>query len=287
VAIGAAGLACALFERSVVRSVAGSARRAAEPELADDPPISVAALGAAVVLLLYPLSLPAQADRRALVVAAGLAGALWLAGRAQQDVRLQPLFLAAAGAVAGARSLLGLTLLPLLGPALVAIARAADPPRRGRALAGAIIVLAAGHAAGLLALGRHDAPAATVASSWAWWSGAAHAVGPTALGLALAGLVLGMLGSSRRAGPCATLAAGLALEVSSGHAGALSALALSLGVGVLLIECGARLAARGLRGAELALIPLALLALAEPLSVRARAVKLSTLTLGPVPPPRR
>jgi hypothetical protein len=284
VAIGAAGLACALYERSCVRGSRGGSRGGARAT--DELPL-VAVLGAAVSLILYPLSLPADADRRALVVAAGLAGALWLAGRADEDTRLQPLFLGAAGAVAGARALLGLTLLPLVVPALVALWRAADPARRGRTLAGAFIVLGAGHAVGLLAVGHHDAPAATAMTPLAWWSGAARAVGPAALALALAGLALGLLGTSRRRGPSAVLAAALALEIASGHAGVITSLALSLGVGVLLIECGERLAARGLRGAELALIPLALLALAEPLSARVRAVKISAPTFGPVPPPRR
>jgi hypothetical protein len=287
VAIGAAGLACALFERSTGQAHVDHAELGARSApLPGDASLPIAALGAAVALLLYPLSLPADADRRGLVVVAALAGALWLAGRGRQDVRRQPLFLGVAGAVAGARTLLGLALLPLVVPALIAMTRAAEPTRRGRALAGAAIVLGAGHAAGVLAVGHPHTPSA-FAHPLAWWVGAARAMGPATLALGLAGLVLGLLGDSRRRGLCAVLGAAMALEIGSGRAGATTSLALSFGVGALLVECGTRLAARALRGAELALIPLALLALAEPLASRMLGAKISVPTFGPVPPPRR
>lgn len=280
-AIGAVAIAAALYERA--RFV--SAAPASESTSIIDA--SGAASAALCALALYLLTVGGNADRHALVLAASFAGAVWLAGRVHVDARLFPAFLCAAGLVLGAYPMLGLALVPLVAQGLVAQARGALR-LRGQLVVRSGLVLLAGALLAAICFGtgpwRRGIVLPTVPAALAWYGAAARVVGPAALALALAGYALALVGDPRRANLALVGLLALAAEVPSQAAGPITALALALGIGLLLLAVGARLGSSP-RSAQLALAPLALVILLEPLSLRIATAHFTAPSFGPVPPP--
>jgi hypothetical protein len=276
IALGAAGMAAALHERA--RDVAGAA---------------TLAIAACASLLLYPVALPVGVSASATVLAACFGGALWLAGRREDDARVTPIFFAVGAFLGGARPLVGAALLPFAVPALLDQAR--RQVQRGRdglrPLVGAALVLGVAGAVGYAAFGRR-----VPAFAWheevplAWLSAAARSIGPSALALAGAGLALAATSHSRRRPlACVAVLALFAEAASARSPSAIGAMALALGLGLCVIEAGVRLGTSSeVRGRfesrALLLVPLLLLALAEPVGARLSATHLTMPTFGPVPP---
>ncbi len=269
VALGGVALAVALYERAAL-----------DPELRATGGTGGPAIAALSALAAYLLALP-RASVRAHVLAALVAGAVWLSLRAARQARLGAPLVCLAGFVTGLAPLVGLALAPLL---LGVLRDALSDERRGRALLRLSIVHAVGGALGYALASPSPAHALDGARALAWVSAAAHAAGVAALAVAAVGLLLGVLGPAPRRAIAWTAMLLLAGEIAAGAVGPVSCVAIATGVGLALVEAAARVAQERSRAALALLAPLVLLIVAEPLSARLSVLNWSTPDLGPVPP---